>query len=71
MPGVVSLCFPAGHPWSGVWVRWGGANEHGKYAEPVSASGLQLHWAVKGLSVVWAGDSLCYPSLDYLHIIPL
>lgn len=24
MPGVVSPCFPAGHSWSGVWVRQGG-----------------------------------------------
>lgn len=24
MPGVVSLCFPAGHSWSGVWVSRGG-----------------------------------------------
>lgn len=24
MAGVVSPCFPAGHPWCGVWLRQGG-----------------------------------------------
>lgn len=76
MPGVVSLCFPAGHPWSGVWVRRGGDAGNGRcmanmQSQCLLGTGLHLCWSVKGLSVVWAGNSLCYPSLEHLHIIPL
>lgn len=55
MPGVVSPCFPAGHPWSGVWVRWGG--DTGVSMAKVQSQCLlwdraALCWAVKGLSVL-------------------
>lgn len=44
MPGVVSLCFPAGHPWSGVWVRQGG--DAGVSMVNVQSQCLLWDWAI-------------------------
>lgn len=43
MPGVVSPCFPAGHPWSGVWLRQGG--DAGVSMANVQSQCLLWDWA--------------------------
>lgn len=43
MPGVMSPCFPAGHPWSGVWMRRGGNT--GMSMAKVQSQCLLWDWA--------------------------